>query len=175
MNKTLYIVTHGQKDDQPNPSHTDYGRNQIRDLKQYLPSDPGLVIIGLGTRHFEMSGLLGINFDQDNCLFNAIAGRSTSLKPGTRDQVFLANGVVIDIKQWQDFAQEVFWNLFIDLPDNSIVLGGRPFARSILESIQTNHKALSASVYKMTIENGKVIDIEHHSSEEAERGSDREV
>lgn len=52
--KTVYIVTHGEAEDKPDPSLTIEGKRQMRELKKLLKGKKfDLIVSGVGKRHRE--------------------------------------------------------------------------------------------------------------------------
>ena len=168
LQKVIYVITHGEKNDGPNPSLTDYGKEQIRFFKECLPNVQK-VVAGLARRHLDMIEALGLNFEE--CFFADELGRATSLKPGTNDQVYLADGTVIQRNKYIMLPASVVWELVKNQPDSTLLLGGRPLAKAILKfatNVPSPPEALTASLYEFTFKDGEIVNVKCQSAGKVE-------
>jgi hypothetical protein len=148
MEKTIYVVTHGEKFSGPNPGLTPKGIAEIAALRSSLPNNPTVIVCGVGRRHLDVAKAL----DLVPTRYTNIAGDPDSGKKGPdgKMQVVLADGTQVpsniaytSIEDNTPAAQA----LVKSLPDGAVICAGRPFMIML-----GNKDAQSAQVYKMTIE-----------------------
>ncbi|MBU1037363.1 hypothetical protein KKF32_05085 [Patescibacteria group bacterium] len=149
---TITIVTHGEMDDSLNPGHLTRGMRQVEALKQFLPEKPAEVHFGNSRRYIEMVRLLSLSLEEldklpENFYSCEAVGSPTS------------------------FKDERIWKFILELPDNSLILAGSPLMKTLLKlakshEVQDLPDARSASVYKVAIDDGEIVDVKHLFSAE---------
>ena len=155
----VFIITHGDKFQGSNPTMTGDGFWQVSALRDLLPAEPSAVICGTGWRHHNVAEAL--------CL---IPTRWTSLVGDADSQeetedgrkiIVLASGIKVNPEDYTSLEDTAYCAkaLITHLPDNSVVCGGRPLM------IMLGHpNAKSAAIYKVTSEDGKIINISEVSA-----------
>lgn len=176
--KKIFILTHGEKGAGPNPGMTPLGHQQVQSLRRYLPATISRIMVGEGRRHFEMIKDLGLDFQL--CEFSPMVGRATSgiPGPGKTKQVFLPHREIISIKQWLPIPIDETRRFIKPLDDKTVVLSGRPLIKTVLEFVRdllNPPPALTASCYKIAIENSVITEIICHTANGAEAANWEEV
>ena len=150
MKKTVYFVTHGNKNPGPNPSMTDDGVEQVRKLRPQIPARPALVVCGTGRRHLDVRHALGL--ENAPTMWTPLVGGPESLEiiSGQR-MVMLANGEppiprarYMDLSFYGESALLIILN---EVPDGTVICSGRP----AVDTLTVKH-AKSAAVYQVTFE-----------------------
>jgi hypothetical protein len=152
----VYIVTHGDKENGPNPRMTPKGFEQVRAMREVLPKEPKDVVSGIATRHFNVAEGLGLTITRYTC----VAGDSTSLdkKPDGRKVIVFGDGREVPhddnlVTTTKDMATASV-QLLCELSDGTVVCAGRPLMLNLAEA---GHQPItgpgkSASVYAVTTE-----------------------
>lgn len=152
MKKTVYIVTHGNKNPGPNPSMTDDGVEQVRKLRQFLPAYPAIVVCGTGRRHIDVRHALGFeNIENERTVWTPLVGGPESLENiSGQDMVMLADGAPpIPLARYLSlsiYGVPVLLSILRDVLDDSVICSGRPAMMALGVK-----DAKSAAVYRINI------------------------
>ena len=155
MPKTVFVVTHGDKETGPNPPMTHKGFEQVHAMRKVLPNHPTAVVCGTALRHFQVAEALGLTITR----YTSVAGDSTSLdkKPDKSMVIVFADGREVPyddgvVTITKDLAQAAV-QLICDLPDGAIICAGRPFMLNLVAAGHTpaTGPGKSASVYAVTV------------------------
>jgi len=156
--KEIYVVTHGDKEIGPNPGMTEKGKRDVAKLKQNLPENPSDIICGTGKRHIDVAEALGLTPRN----WTAVVGGPESLQK-VKDEyvIMLANGEVLEQKAYTTLADTAPSTKakIINATDQTVVCAGRPCM--IMLGVAD---AKSAAVYKITVAEGEIKDIEEISA-----------
>lgn len=121
----IYVVTHGNKLEGPNPGMNADGFAQVQQLAPHLPKDPPVVVCGTGKRHHDIAKALGLTPTR----WTAVVGDATSLeKIGGKRMIMLPDGTTIPREQYttpEDLAPAT-QALVMSLPDGAVICAGRP-------------------------------------------------
>ena len=119
----VYLVTHGQKKEGPNPSLTPLGEFQLGQLKDHLPPKLSTVVCGTGRRHLQTAEVLELCPDR----YTNIVGVPES-KDEACQMVFLADGTKIPFSQYTSIKDRApsFRQLIKSLENQTIVITSRP-------------------------------------------------
>lgn len=150
---TLYIVTHGDKEGGKDPKLTPTGLRQVRDLRLRLPNPVPFVMAGTGRRHRDTAVALGLSVH----ITDPILGGPESLD--TDGRIVLACGERIEREDYTKFGhyKVALEALFSTLPGGTVIAAGRPL---MLMLGMSDKEAKSASLYKVSMCDGKVAGIE---------------
>ncbi|MDZ7798313.1 MAG: hypothetical protein U5L76_01695 [Patescibacteria group bacterium] len=144
----IFIVTHGKTViGQPDPWHSEQGKEKILKIQDYLPANSiNNVITGLGQRHIEIAGFLGLKIN----FFNHLLGDGTKLDDSDHRYIYLTSGAKVRREQLGRVGmREGLIALFKSLSPNTLVCTGRPVIHYL------GQEAYSTSLYLM--EKGQLI------------------
>lgn len=148
MKKTVYVVSHGEKYAEINPSMTEAGFAQVSALKPLLPANPPLIICGAGKRHDDIREAL--NFNGSPTIWTPSVGGPESLEIiEGKKMVIMADGKTVPLESFPVGKDRTAAMLAVleDAPDNAVICAGRPAAISLGVK-----DAKSAVVYRVTWE-----------------------
>ncbi|MFA4833357.1 MAG: hypothetical protein WC619_00740 [Patescibacteria group bacterium] len=162
--KIVYLVTHGEKTDGPNPGMTDEGKARIRNLRpileDLLPNGrPSQVFCGTGARQIEVALCLG--FELKNIFFSDVwGGPATLTKIGGEKKVILADGTLVDYPDKflssDDLAQAAR-DALKRLPHGSVITSGRPTLIRVFKGLIEAEECHSGAIYSLSIyDNGEI-------------------
>lgn len=153
MEKTILVVTHGDKYSGANPQMTPEGLEQVKRLRGLIPRNPPAVVCGTGQRHWDVAGMLGF----EPTRITSIVGGPDSLEiiDGIK-HIILADGRLVDPALYTSLTDEADAAKVViaSLPDQSVVCAGRP---SMIMLGEPNAK--SAAVYDVHVMNNEIVDI----------------
>jgi len=143
--KTVWIVTHGEKNRGPDPIMTLEGLRQVNELRSLLPSKVEFVVCGTGYRHQEMLEALGLE-NAPTIRWTPAVGGPESLEG---DTVVLPNnqGVSRELYYVADERAAGILAVLQAVPDGAVICAGRP---AIIALGEGDRRAKSAAVYKIT-------------------------
>jgi len=148
--KTIYIVTHCEKNFGKNPNLSKKGIEQTREIKKHLPQDINFVISGCGNRHLETALLLSAWPN----IFSSLVGECESLDLiDNKKVIFLANGTDIPFDSFsslEDMAP-AYKPFLLKIEPNTLLIAGRPFM-IMIEKFINYQDASSAALYKVNID-----------------------
>ena len=155
--RTVYIVTHGEKELGPDPAMTTLGFTQVAALRDKLPNPPSIILCGTGQRQQDVAHALGFVPDR----YSAAVGGPESLEvkgDGTK-VIVMANGLEIDCKDDTTEADgaPAMLALTLRLPDNAVITTGRV---ALIMLGLTLAEAKSAAVYTVTHDGEKIQSIQ---------------
>lgn len=150
IEKTVYIVTPGDKDSGANPGMNHNGFAQVKALRPLLP--PGneipMVICGTGRRHKDVYNALDL-VCRPTFWTASVGGPESLEKAHGQDMVILADGTPVTRASYTttDDGMASMQAVLNSAPDNSVICSGRP------SMIMLGKKdARSAAVYRITFE-----------------------
>lgn len=130
-NHFAFLVTHGEKEDCPDPGMTPQGMKRVESLRkplaEFLPNGPSQVHIGLGKRQQEVADALGL--EEHSPFYSAVwGGPETETRRGGKSLIMLPNGRLID---WEHYLstmhlQSAIFQAITGLPDGAVICSGRP-------------------------------------------------
>ena len=130
--KIIYLVTHGEKTNDPNPGMTDKGKEQVRRLlpkiQKLMPEGPAEIHCGTGKRQKEVVECLGFSF-ADAEISDVWGGPSTLTKTSGEKAILLADGTLVqwgNYKTSEHIGGDVIQTAIRNLPHNSVICSGRP-------------------------------------------------
>ena len=130
--KTIYLVTHGEKTNDPNPGMTEEGKEQVRRLlpkiQKFMPEGPVETHCGTGKRQKEVVECLDYSFANTK-VSDIWGGPSTLVKTDGGKTILLADGTLvqwINFKTSEHIGGDVIQTAIRNLPHNSIICSGRP-------------------------------------------------
>lgn len=145
---TVWMITHPQKEQGPNPGLNGKGLMQVAQLKKYLPQNyrDMPIVCGIGKRHTDTLKMLGLSAERKNVWFSALAGVSASLEKG---MVTLADGTQIDqtryIRATEEFSNWVY-ELVLEQGDTVVIT-----SRKNIAPFMDGKLGKTGAVYKLTI------------------------
>lgn len=123
--KVFYLITHGEIFQQvPDSDLTSVGKSNVLNIKQYLPTKPGLIVSGTGKRHLETAKLLNLEINsyseliETGTLTTQILERSICILP--RGDLIPMENYFKDLAYQKKYLKE----MINSLPNNSIIVGG---------------------------------------------------
>ena len=147
--KTIYLVTHGEKEDGPNPGLSTLGDVRVELLRDHLPQNIHLVVCGVGRRHIQTRETLEL--DRFPTRWNTLAGVDCSLISGST-KILLGDGTEIERSEFEDPPDVI--NLYrkwvSSYPDNTVIIGGRPIVRKLGVDLVPR----AAALYKIKLDEG---------------------
>ena len=152
----VYIVTHGDKSEGPNPGMTPNGYKQIRTLAHLVPSVPTKVVCGTGVRHDDVARALKLR--PNEC--NPRAGMADSLEMSAdRRMICLASGQLVPFAAYRNIGEdaEETGHFVCSLPDQTAVCAGRPLMNAIPRPY--DRTGASAAVYCVGHDGEKILNI----------------
>ena len=155
----IFLVTHGTKQDGPNPGLTPLGQYQTGQLRQHLPRKPKGVVCGTGKRHLDSARALGL----EPTRYTGIVGIPESKVAG-KSQVVFPDGTIIEYSRYTGVADRsvAFCRLVNNLASRTVVITSRSMVRVISgDTIQPK----SAAVYRYSPDTGELIELFAASSD----------
>lgn len=153
MSRLVYLVTHGQKEQGPNPGLTALGRKQVQQLRAHLPGCIHSVLCGVGRRHLDTAKELGLDPDR----YTSIIGAAESKNRAT-DTIILADGTEIPDDKYSTPSDraEVFARIVRDQPSRTVIIISRPMIK-ILQKNSGHPK--EATVYTYNPDTGELKEV----------------
>ncbi len=152
MSIHIFLVTHGTKEDGPNPGLTPLGKYKTKQLREYLPANPRGVVCGTGRRHLDSAKALGLVPTR----YSGIVGVPES-KIADKDQVILPDGTVLEYSLYTGVADraEAFRTLVNNLTTRTVVVTSRSMIRVLNDTIQSK----STAVYRYNPGTGELVEL----------------
>ena len=153
--KFIYLVTHGAKEERPNPGMTEEGKEQVRrllpKLLEILPNGPTEIHYGTGKRQREVVKCL--DFSPNDAFVSDVWGSPASLiKIKGKKFIVLADGSMVAWEKYKTGAHiggPVIKAAIENLPNNSIICSGRPV---LVRLGILPEKCQSGAIYKITVD-----------------------
>lgn len=161
--KTVWLVTHGETDSEPNPGLTAAGLTATERLKERLPEfipngQPTEIHCGTGRRQQQALEALGFNVEQ--AMFSDLWGGAATLVRGSNPKMIrLGHGTCITWDQYLSPAHlaAAIQPIIAGLPDNSLICSGRPVLVRLGVAAE---KGQSGALYALRIGDDNSISIE---------------
>jgi hypothetical protein len=150
----IFVVTHGDKTNGPNPRMTPKGFEEIASLRHLLPVKIPVLVVGTGGRHLDVATALNYN---EIRRYSSVVGDPDSMEVIDGEKiVILSDGTHINIALYTSLADNsVSAKRFITgLADKTVVCSGRPF----MIALGINGK--SAAVYRILCNDGEIRQID---------------
>lgn len=156
--KTIFVVTHGEKEPGANPSMTEKGKKDLAILSSYLPKDIPEVWLGEAQRHEDVATALGLE-NHPNKWWSAVWGSAGSLETRENKRMLvLPSGRAVPFERTTsayDGGPSVKAKV-LTLPDNTVVCAGR---ECIIALGIPMREARSSALYAITIKDGGEMEI----------------
>jgi hypothetical protein len=158
MSKTIviYLMTHGEKQDGPNPGHTAKGMGQIREVQSLLPQYPSEFWIGTGERHLEMLHICqSLRKTKVPVRYSAVIGNPDS-KEG--DNIILADGTPVSAEMYENVPFVAVFDIISRCKHNAVVFAGEPAVMALLKftDLPKPPEAKPAKVYRIELDFGGI-------------------
>jgi len=123
--KVFYLITHGEIFQQvPDSNLTSVGKNNVLNIKQYLPKKLGSVVSGTGKRHLETAQILNLEINSYSELIETGTLTTQILE---KSICILPRGDLIPMERYfKDLAYQKRYlkEMILSLPNSSIIIGG---------------------------------------------------
>lgn len=156
--RTIFVVTHGEKEKGANPPMTEKGKKDVAILSSYLPKDIPEVWLGEAQRHEDVAAALGLE-NHPNKWWSSVWGSAGSLeKQGDKRMLVLPSGKAVPFEcttSADDGGPSVKAKV-LTLPDNTVVCAGRECVIALGIPLREAH---SSALYAITIKNRGEMEI----------------
>lgn len=149
MRKTMFLVTHGDREYGVDPEMTDKGREQVLGLASYLPKGISSVVVGTGKRHLNVCVLMmaGSNLGLNIPIWTSpFCGSADSLN-ADKETVTLADGRVVKLRDYEGlgFCFDA-WSFVAKHPDRTLFCAGGELMLAL------NQKSEKGCLYELNVE-----------------------
>lgn len=152
MSRSIYLVTHSQKDDGANPGLTPIGLSQAGLLRRQLPTNLKVIVCGTGKRHLAMSKALGLKPTRYSFIF----GMPESKNRAT-NTVILADGTEVAYDLYTSVTDRA--DLFIKYVNLFPHLTAIITSRSMVKLLMKEGDAKEAAIYRYQPETKALLEI----------------
>ena len=153
MSRLIYLVTHGEKEEGPNPGLTARGRKQAQQLRQFLPQTPHSIVCGMGRRHCETAQELELwPADRHSSVFGVPESKNRA-----KGTIWLVDGTEIPYGKYT-FVEErkrLFLEEVAKLPSRTVVITSRP----MIKILGFAGDSKEAGVYRYDPDSGEITEI----------------
>ncbi len=154
--KTLYLVTHGEKETGADPDMTVAGKTCVRSLRIHLVIDPPLVCIGEALRHFAVAEELGYSDTGVRLQISSVFGACGSLELIDGEKMLvLASGIKVAFEtctSGEDAGPSLRAKLK-KLPNETVICAGREVLLALGIPLS---EAKSGSVYAIKVDGDEI-------------------
>ncbi|OGY44865.1 MAG: hypothetical protein A2729_05600 [Candidatus Buchananbacteria bacterium RIFCSPHIGHO2_01_FULL_39_14] len=154
----IWLVTHGEKEDGPDPKMTIEGFKRVQSLRdqlnQRLPATgPAQVHIGTGRRQFDVARALDLK--KGTPFFSALWGEGvTEIKIKGKSMILLTDGRIIEFDQYLSpkHMRGAIREAIVNLPTQTVICSGRPVLVRLGMALK---ECQSAALYAIHFELGR--------------------
>lgn len=154
----VYIVTHGKRNDGPDPGMTLEGFSDVAALRHLLPHNPSVVVCGTGRRQRQVAQALGLIPSCYSTVVGGPEGLDAQLHDGVQ-MIVLADGEMIpySMDTTETDLKPSMTGLVLGLSNNAVICSGRV---SLLALGLTLEQAKSGAVYVIMHDDGRILGID---------------
>ena len=122
----IYLVTHGKREGGPNPRMTADGLFQIERLRELLPKNTPLVVVGTGKRFLQVYGVLQPSLNGAKVEYSPFCGSADGMEPDGKT-IPMASGELTEHDSYLGLVRcKAFdaWKFLKDLPNGTLLCSG---------------------------------------------------
>lgn len=122
---SLYLITHGERNNGVDPKMTENGIAQIELLRTLLPKAIALVVVGTGARFQQIYRTLSDSLQGIAVKYSPFCGSADGLDPG--DKIVLIDGTLVNRSDYLGLIRAPgfnAWEFLRSLPDGTLLCAG---------------------------------------------------